>query len=162
MGGLLGLYRQWASRLVRCFMLRRKRIPIREVYWRDLHDLSRPSCATQQRYGCAARDRRSTKAPKHLWSGVLVNLHNPETALFFLAFLPQFIHPARGHAMLWILQLGVLFALMGWLSDSAWALLAASWKRSPPPRTTQCFRRRADRFRSCFCLLRRKIEIAVV
>ena len=58
----------------------------------------------------------------------------------YLAFLPQFIHPARGHAMLWILQLGVLFALMGWLSDSAWALLAASWKRSPPPRTTQCFR----------------------
>jgi len=56
--------------------------------------------------------------------GVLVNLLNPKTALFFLAFLPQFIDPAGGHATLQILQLGVLFALMGWLSDSAWALLA--------------------------------------
>ncbi|HEY1471171.1 MAG TPA: LysE family translocator [Candidatus Acidoferrum sp.] len=58
--------------------------------------------------------------------GVLVNLLNPKTALFFLAFLPQFVDPARGHATLQILQLGVLFAFMGWLSDSAWALLAGT------------------------------------
>ena len=58
--------------------------------------------------------------------GVLVNLLNPKTALFFLAFLPQFVEPARGHATLQIFQLGVLFALMGWCSDSMWALLAGS------------------------------------
>ena len=58
--------------------------------------------------------------------GVLVNLLNPKTALFFLAFLPQFIEPARGHATLQILELGVLFALMGWCSDSVWALAAGS------------------------------------
>src|SRR5258708_7753967 len=56
--------------------------------------------------------------------GVLVNLLNPKTALFFLAFLPQFVEPARGHATLQIFELGVLFALMGWMSDSVWALLA--------------------------------------
>jgi threonine/homoserine/homoserine lactone efflux protein len=58
--------------------------------------------------------------------GVLVNLLNPKTALFFLAFLPQFVDPARGHATLQIFQLGVLFALLGWLSDSVWALLAGA------------------------------------
>jgi threonine/homoserine/homoserine lactone efflux protein len=59
--------------------------------------------------------------------GVLVNLLNPKTALFFLAFLPQFVDPARGHATLQIFELGVLFALMGWMSDSVWALLAGTF-----------------------------------
>jgi threonine/homoserine/homoserine lactone efflux protein len=59
--------------------------------------------------------------------GVLVNLLNPKTALFFLAFLPQFVDPARGHATLQIFELGVLFALMGWVSDSIWATIAGTF-----------------------------------
>jgi threonine/homoserine/homoserine lactone efflux protein len=59
--------------------------------------------------------------------GVLVNLLNPKTALFFLAFLPQFVDPSRGNASLQILELGVLFSLMGWMSDSVWALLAGTF-----------------------------------
>jgi threonine/homoserine/homoserine lactone efflux protein len=59
--------------------------------------------------------------------GVLVNLLNPKTALFFLAFLPQFVDPSRGHATLQILELGILFSLMGWMSDSVWALLAGTF-----------------------------------
>jgi threonine/homoserine/homoserine lactone efflux protein len=58
--------------------------------------------------------------------GVFVNLLNPKTALFFLAFLPQFVDPSRGHATLQIFELGVLFALMGWCSDSMWALAAGT------------------------------------
>jgi threonine/homoserine/homoserine lactone efflux protein len=58
--------------------------------------------------------------------GVLVNLLNPKTALFFLAFLPQFVDPSLGHPTIQIFQLGVLFALMGWCSDSVWALLAGT------------------------------------
>jgi threonine/homoserine/homoserine lactone efflux protein len=58
--------------------------------------------------------------------GVMVNVLNPKTALFFLAFLPQFVDPVRGHATLQILELGILFALMGWCTDSMWALLAGT------------------------------------
>jgi threonine/homoserine/homoserine lactone efflux protein len=58
--------------------------------------------------------------------GVFVNLLNPKTALFFLAFLPQFVETSRGHASLQIFELGVLFALMGWCSDSIWALAAGT------------------------------------
>jgi threonine/homoserine/homoserine lactone efflux protein len=58
--------------------------------------------------------------------GVLVNLLNPKTALFFLAFLPQFVDPSLGHPSLQIFQLGVLFAFMGWISDSLWAVLAGT------------------------------------
>jgi threonine/homoserine/homoserine lactone efflux protein len=71
-----------------------------------------------------AADRRSLKGI--FGQGVLVNLLNPKTALFFLAFLPQFVDPARGHATLQVFQLGVLFALMGWFSDSVWALIAGT------------------------------------
>ena len=58
--------------------------------------------------------------------GVLVNLLNPKTALFFLAFLPQFVDRSLGHPTLQIFQLGVLFALMGWCSGSVWAVLAGT------------------------------------
>ena len=58
--------------------------------------------------------------------GVVVNILNPKTAIFFFAFLPQFVSPARGHVTLQFLCLGLLFAVMGWASDSVWALSAGS------------------------------------
>jgi len=58
--------------------------------------------------------------------GIVVNVLNPKTALFFLAFLPQFVEPARGAAWLQILALGLLFAALGFCSDGVWALIAGT------------------------------------
>jgi threonine/homoserine/homoserine lactone efflux protein len=58
--------------------------------------------------------------------GIVVNVLNPKTALFFLAFLPQFVDPARGAAWHQILLLGLLFSVLGFLSDSSWALVAGT------------------------------------
>jgi threonine/homoserine/homoserine lactone efflux protein len=58
--------------------------------------------------------------------GIVVNVLNPKTALFFLAFLPQFVDPARGAAWSQILALGLLFAVLGFVSDAMWALVAGT------------------------------------
>jgi threonine/homoserine/homoserine lactone efflux protein len=58
--------------------------------------------------------------------GFLVNLLNPKTALFFLAFLPQFVDPSRGAVASQIAFLGLMFTLMGLTSDALYALLAGT------------------------------------
>jgi threonine/homoserine/homoserine lactone efflux protein len=61
--------------------------------------------------------------------GVLVQLLNPKTALFFFAFLPQFVDVSRGAVAVQILFLGGLFAVLGILSDGSYALLAGTFGR---------------------------------
>ena len=58
--------------------------------------------------------------------GIVVNTLNPKTALFFLAFLPQFVDPSRGVAWVQVLLLGLLFATLGCMSDGIWALVAGT------------------------------------
>jgi threonine/homoserine/homoserine lactone efflux protein len=58
--------------------------------------------------------------------GVVVNVLNPKTALFFLAFLPQFVDPSRGGVAGQILLLGAVFVALGIVSDGLWAIAAGS------------------------------------
>ena len=67
-----------------------------------------------------------TKLGRVFGQGIIVNILNPKTALFFFAFLPQFVDASRGNVALQILFLGALFAAMGITSDSVWALFAGA------------------------------------
>ncbi|GII75301.1 RhtB family transporter [Sphaerisporangium rufum] len=58
--------------------------------------------------------------------GFVVNVLNPKTAIFFLAFLPQFVDPARGPVAPQILLLGLVWIVLGMASDGSYALLAAA------------------------------------
>jgi len=60
------------------------------------------------------------------WQGFAVNILNPKTALFFFAFLPQFVDPAKGNVITQNLLLGAIFVGMALITDSLYALLASS------------------------------------
>jgi threonine/homoserine/homoserine lactone efflux protein len=55
----------------------------------------------------------------------VVSLLNPKVALFFLAFLPQFVQ--RGHGPIWsqTLALGLVYIVLGLCSDSMYAVIGA-------------------------------------
>jgi threonine/homoserine/homoserine lactone efflux protein len=58
--------------------------------------------------------------------GFVVQLLNPKTALFFYAFLPQFVDPAKGSASEQIAVLGALSVLLVLCTDSAYGVLAGT------------------------------------
>lgn len=70
-----------------------------------------------------------------LVQGVWVNILNPKTALFFFAFLPQFVNVDGASVGLQILFLGTLLVTMGIITDGAYALAAGtlgSWFKERP------------------------------
>ena len=74
-----------------------------------------------------ARADAAPRKPSQLFlQGFLVNLLNPKTALFFFAFLPQFVDPARGAVSGQILWLGLLFVILACCTDGTYALLAGT------------------------------------
>ncbi len=67
-------------------------------------------------------------APRAAWrimlQGFVVGATNPKTIVFFVAVLPQFIDYDTGNLPLQMLTLGLVFEIIGLLSDSTWALAA--------------------------------------
>jgi threonine/homoserine/homoserine lactone efflux protein len=79
---------------------------------------------------------RVSRSRRQLYrDGAVVNILNPKTALFFYAFLPQFLDPGRGSVALQALVLGMLFVAIALMSDTVWALAsgsAAGWLKERP------------------------------
>jgi threonine/homoserine/homoserine lactone efflux protein len=76
------------------------------------------------------------RSPRRVFTdGVVLNILNPKTAVFFLAFVPQFVDVDAGNTTAQVISLGLLFIALGLVTDGAYAL-AGSWiggrlRRSP-------------------------------
>lgn len=76
--------------------------------------------------GTAATEVKAESLSRIYWQGFAINLLNPKTALFFFAFLPQFVDAAKGNVTAQTLFLGALFVGLAIITDSLYALLASS------------------------------------
>jgi threonine/homoserine/homoserine lactone efflux protein len=70
--------------------------------------------------------RRERRLRRSFVQGVVVNVLNPKTALFFIAFLPQFVDRDAGSVAAQLLVLGLVFVGLAVVSDSVWALAAGT------------------------------------
>jgi threonine/homoserine/homoserine lactone efflux protein len=71
-------------------------------------------------------EKAGTARSRLYMRGMLVQLLNPKIAIFFLAFLPQFVDRSAGPVALQTLILGTLFTVLAILSDGAYVLLAGA------------------------------------
>lgn len=62
-----------------------------------------------------------------LIQGIVVNVLNPKSALFFLAFLPQFVDASRGAVGMQVLVLGMIVACVGTTADVFYATISGSF-----------------------------------
>jgi threonine/homoserine/homoserine lactone efflux protein len=83
-----------------------------------------------QRFRAQVTDESTTVTPEPLSrifrNGIAVNVLNPKTAIFFFAFLPQFVQPGHANPAAQIVLLGLLFMVVAIASDAMYALAAGS------------------------------------
>ncbi|MCT9928923.1 LysE family translocator [Planotetraspora sp. A-T 1434] len=75
--------------------------------------------------GEAAEVRHASRS-RLFGEGFVVNVLNPKTAIFFLAFLPQFADPSRGPVAPQIVLLGAIWVVLGMASDGTYAVLSSA------------------------------------
>ena len=76
--------------------------------------------------GAETEEIKKESLSRIYWQGFAVNILNPKTALFFFAFLPQFVDPAWGNITAQNLFLGAIFVGLAIVTDSMYALVASS------------------------------------
>ena len=86
----------------------------------------------------AVAGRAQTYSPaRAVRDGAIVGFTNPKTIAAFVVLLPQFTDPSAGHVSLQLLQLGLVFPLIGLVLDSLWAVAAGTlgqWLSASPRR----------------------------
>ena len=86
--------------------------------------------ALRERHEEASEGRDRERSLGRIYAqGVVVNVLNPKTALFFLAFLPQFVDVGKP-VTAQVLVLGMTFILLGFVSDGSYALASARVART--------------------------------
>jgi threonine/homoserine/homoserine lactone efflux protein len=96
---------------------------------------------SREGFAIRADDAPSPRLGSILVQAFATNVLNPKVALFFLAFLPQFVGPDAGSAAQQLLLLGMTFALLGLVSPACWPTSPAPWdtgSRPDPPTRTPC------------------------
>ena len=87
-------------------------------------------------------DAPTHRSAKRLFiDGAVLNVLNPKTAVFFLAFVPQFVDPAAGSPTTQLLVFSGLFVALGLISDSMFAAIGG-WAGSRFPRSREFDRRK--------------------
>lgn len=94
--------------------------------WRSWRSRAEGTLADLRPAGKALPARRA------LARGLLVGALNPKTAIFYLAFLPQFVTPSAGPVWAQLLVFGLLFIALATVLDATWAVAGGSLRRLLP------------------------------